>query len=137
MTFLHPLDAGLMEISAPLSGIPFPPKDWTYLQMWGTGYAFGHRNGLRVLIDCSQKADDKWWVHVSVSRAERCPTHSDMSLVKHAFLGDRYAYSVWPPSDGYVNIHQYCLHLWCLVDQYDGRLLPEFSQILDNIGRSI
>jgi hypothetical protein len=124
---LHPLDAGLMEIKAPLSGLTFPPADWRILQEWGFGYALQHRNGLRAIIDCSQKEDDRWWVHVSVSRSARMPTHDDMTLVKQAFLGDRYAYAVYPPKSEYVNIHIFCLHLWTLVDGENGRVLPEFA----------
>lgn len=136
-TELSPLDAGLMEIKAPLSGIPFPPRDWWIIQPWGFGYALQHRNGLRAIIDCSQKSDDRWWVHVSVSRATRTPSHEDMCLVKTAFLGDRYAYAVYPPRSQYVNIHQHCLHLWALVSEDDGRALPEFSAELEGIGKSI
>jgi hypothetical protein len=83
--------------------------------------------GLLVLIDCEEKADGNRWIHVSVSRKKWTPTHEDMVLVKEAFIGDRYAYSVWPPKAEYVNIHAHCLHLWALWDGKDGRVLPEFS----------
>lgn len=134
---LHPLDAGLMEIKAPLSGLDFPPKGWRILQPWGFGYALQHREGLRAIIDCSQKEDDRWWVHISLSRASRTPTHEDMVQAKRDFLGDRYAYAVYPPTERYVNIHQHCLHLWALVDSKDGKVLPEFSAQVAGVGLSI
>jgi hypothetical protein len=137
MKTLHPLDAGLAAVGWQPSGLPFPPKGWNVTREWGLGYALGHSNGLRAIIDCSQKADDRWWVHVSVSRKAWTPSHSDMCQVKRDFLGDRYAYAVHPPSENYVNIHNHCLHLWALVDQADGRVLPEFSDVLEGIGRSI
>ena len=137
MTVLHPLDAGLMEVKAAPSGLRVPPVGWRITLPWGFGYALQNGNGLRVLIDCSQKEDDRWWVHVSVSRATRTPTHEDMALVKRDFIGDRYAYSIWPPTDKYVNIHAHCLHLWAMVDAADGKILPEFSEFLPVVGRSI
>jgi hypothetical protein len=137
MKSLHPLDAGLLEIGAPVSGLEFPPRGWEIIQEWGLGYALRHSNGLLVLIDCSQKDDDKWWVHVSFSRAKWDPTHADTCQVKREFLGDRYAYSVHPPEENYVNIHTHCLHLWALVDVGNGKVLPEFSDVLAGVGRSI
>ena len=134
---LHPLDAGLMEIKAPPSGLQYPPPGWIFLQFWGSGHAFQHRCGLRLLIDCSMKDDNQWWVHISVSRRAQTPDHEDMAMVKSHFLGERYAYSVWPPLDKYVNIHANCLHIWALVDKGDGRILPEFSDIVEGVGRSI
>lgn len=111
-----------------------PPRGWRVIQPWGNGLALT-RGDLRVLIDCSEKADGKCWLHVSVSRVDRTPTHEEMASVKAAFLGDRYAYSVWPPSDKYVNIHKHCLHLWARLD--GAPVLPEFDSILEGIGRSI
>lgn len=116
--------------------VPYPPKDWHFLDFWGDGHSFVHRNGLRLLIDCETKSDGKPWVHISVSRKDWTPSHADMALVKQAFIGERYAYAVWPPRDQYVNIHKHCLHLWALAEG-DGRVLPEFSDVLDGIGRSI
>lgn len=131
---LHPMDAALMDLNLPLSGLPFPPTGWELLQEWGgNGYALRHRNGLRAIIDCSRKDDDRYWVHVSVSRAKWNPTHEDMCLVKRAFIGDRYAYAVHPPQSEYVNIHSHCLHLWALVDANLGRVLPEFSGDLGGV----
>jgi len=117
--------------------IPYPPKDWHFLQPWGDGHVFVHRNGLRVIIDCEEKSDGKRWVHVSFSRAKWIPSHQDTSMVKDAFIGEgRYAYTVFPPSDRYVNIHQNCLHLWASCEG-DGRVLPEFSGQIEGVGVSI
>ena len=88
-------------------------------------------------VDCEIKADGNRWLHVSVSRSDRIPGHRDMAEVKRAFIGDRYAYSVWPPTGSYVNIHPNWLHLWSLWDAGDGRVLPEFSEVLPGIGRSV
>lgn len=61
-----------------------------------------------------------------------------MALVKDAFIGpDRYAYSVWVPRDRHVNIHRHCLHLWALMTDDEGRVLPEFSAVVDGVGLSV
>ena len=116
------------------------PVGWYLTGQWGEGFAYQQRKGgLRVLIDHAIKADGRRWIHVSVSRKERTPSHEDMALVKSTFIGDhRYAYSVWAPVAVHVNIHPYCLHIWALMDESsDGAVLPEFSDIVDGVGRSI
>jgi hypothetical protein len=137
MKAIHPLDAGLLEIGCEPSGLTFPPNGWQIIQEWGLGYAMRHANGLRVLIDCGLKEDNFWWVHVSFSRKSWDPTYADACQVKQDFLGDRYTYTVHPPQEKYVNIHAHCLHLWSRVDGNGGRVLPEFSDILEGVGRSI
>lgn len=104
------------------------PDGWAEVGKWGDGFACQQiGDGLRVLIDCERKADGNEWIHVSVSRKKWTPTHEDMALVKAAFIGDRYAYSVWPVKAEYVNIHAHCLHLWAKWDDSNGQVLPEFS----------
>ena len=115
------------------------PDGWTIIDRWGDGYRLLQKGGgLRVIVDCEMKADGSPWLHVSVSRKSWTPTHEDMARVKRDFIGDdRYAYSIWPPKENYVNIHSHCLHLWARMDTPDGRVLPEFSAELEGFGRSI
>ena len=115
------------------------PKGWRFIMDWGEGRAYGQiAGGLRVLIDCEVKEDGNEWIHVSVSRKSWTPSHEDMALAKTAFIGpDRYAYAIYPPASKYVNIHPYCLHLWARADEGDGRVLPEFSEVVEEIGRTI
>lgn len=114
------------------------PKGWTIIQRWGEGFALRETTGgLRVLVDCSFKDDGEAWLHVSYSRKDWTPNHADTVKVKEAFIGDRYAYAVFPPASLYVNIHPHCLHLWARMSG-DGRVLPEFSAVIDSVsGRSI
>src|SRR5262245_22498611 len=118
----------------PLVGVA--PPGWRQVSRWGDGWTYTQKNGgLRVIIDAEIKADGNRWIHVSASRKDWAPSHADMAFVKESFIGrDRYAYSVWAPTGVHVNIHEHCLHLWALMDDQDGRVLPEFSAILD-IGR--
>lgn len=107
------------------------PKGWEAYTRWGDGWAYREAGGLRVLVDCEVKADGNEWVHVSYSRKSWTPTHADTCKVKAAFLGERYAYAVMPPSDKYVNIHPNCLHLWARAD--GSAVLPEFSAHINGV----
>ena len=112
------------------------PIGFEFMQAWGDGWACRQKDGgLRVIVDCELKADGNEWIHVSYSRAKENPTHADTVRVKRAFLGDRYAYAVFPPESQYVNIHAHCLHLWARAD--GSAALPEFSAIVEGVGRSI
>lgn len=53
------------------------------------------------------------WEHVSVSYPKRIPTWEEMCKVKDIFWHEEEcAVQYHPPRSEYVNIHQYCLHLW-------------------------
>ncbi len=115
------------------------PHGWEIIKPWGDGFALRQKDGgLRVVVDCETKEDGREWLHVSASRAKWTPSHEDMALVKRDFIGDeRYAYSVWVPTENHVNIHSHYLHLWAMMDSPDGKVLPEFSAVLDGIGRTV
>jgi hypothetical protein len=110
------------------------PKGWAIIRPWGEGFALREiGGGLRVIVDCEMRADGSPWLHVSYSRKDWTPTHDDTCKVKAAFIGDRYAYAVFPPKSEYVNIHAHCLHLWARMEG-DGRVLPEFSAEIPELG---
>lgn len=53
------------------------------------------------------------WQHVSVSLPNRCPTWSEMALVKSLFWSeDETVVQFHPKKSEYVNNHPHCLHLW-------------------------
>lgn len=53
------------------------------------------------------------WDHVSVSRRDRCPTWSEMEMVKRKFFKDtEVAFELHVPPSKHINIHPYCLHMW-------------------------
>lgn len=58
-------------------------------------------------------SDGQGWDHVSVSLPTRCPTWAEMSFVKDTFFEPEDAvFQLHPPHSDYVNVHQFCLHLW-------------------------
>jgi hypothetical protein len=109
----------------------FPPSGWEIIQPWGDGYALRERGGLRLLIDCSFKADGKAWLHVSISRKTYLPSWDDMKRVKREFIGDgNVAVMVFPAAADYVNIHPNCHHLWHCVE---GETICNFTADLGGV----
>ena len=88
--------------------------------------AFEHIDGRRVIGSVGQH-DNKWWLHVSLSRRKYIPSYEDLADVKRVFVGDaRQALQIFPRRERHVNIHPHCLHLWaCLEPEGDG--LPDFG----------
>lgn len=67
-------------------------------------------SGLALTVMCSNGGG---WDHVSVSLPGRCPTWSEMSMVKHLFFhAEEAVMQLHPPESAYVNNHPYCLHMW-------------------------
>ena len=53
------------------------------------------------------------WEHVSVSTHTRCLTWEEMCKIKDLFFNeDETVIQIHPAKKNYVNIHEFCLHLW-------------------------
>ncbi|KKN87493.1 hypothetical protein LCGC14_0259480 [marine sediment metagenome] len=86
--------------------------------------AWSCANGLVVIASVGIESDGHSWFHVSTSRAGRLPNWRDLQYVKDTFIGrDRKAIQILPASAEHVNLHPFCLHLWCCLD---GDVLPDF-----------
>jgi hypothetical protein len=58
-------------------------------------------------------SDGMGWDHVSVSRADRCPTWEEMEFVKRLlFKPEETAMQLHVPESEHINNHSNCLHLW-------------------------
>lgn len=69
-------------------------------------------NGLAAVVD-TLTIDGKTWRHLSVSRRSRTPSHEDMMAAAEAFLDrEHVALSIYPRRAEWVNLHEFCLHLW-------------------------
>lgn len=83
---------------------------------------------MRVLRSKSKMRDGTEWIHISVSRVDRLPTWQELSKVKEEFLGsDAEAYHIIPRASDFVNIHNYCMHIWSHVNNINR--LPNLEEL--------
>jgi hypothetical protein len=68
--------------------------------------------------------EEKAWYHVSFSREHSLPTYADLKLVRKHWFGTLWAIQIFPPDEEFVNIHDFCLHLWHCLDEFP---MPKFS----------
>lgn len=102
---------------------------WNVIEDRLDGTMYGLRNVPRsfACFSVSLERDGRWWLHLSVSRAdERLPTWEELLYVRDILAGpEATAYQILPPRSQHVNVHDFCLHLWvCL----DGPVTPDFTR---------
>lgn len=75
-----------------------------------TNYPEGvHRIGQCVVV---LSRDAGLW-HISISRKDRLPSYDELKTIRYQFLPEvEYMVQVFPPKENFVNMHQFCLHLW-------------------------
>lgn len=62
-------------------------------------------------------SNDGGMLHLSISHPLRNPTWEEIRNVRYKFLPDEKTFAMLlPPKNEYVNVHQYCFHLWELRD---------------------
>lgn len=86
------------------AGEPWGPEDL------GGCFRFAVAGGgeLRVMA-----ANGDGWDHVSVSRADRIPSWTEMEAMKRVFFKpDEIAYQLHVPAEDHINHHPHCLHIW-------------------------
>lgn len=82
-------------------------------------------NGLRVIVTIAKYEDGNVWRHISMSHPNKLPSYKEMCICKKAFCGDdKKVIQVFPPKSEHVNIHEFCLHLYC---NLTGDNLPDFT----------
>ncbi len=63
-------------------------------------------------------SDGLGWEHVSASLRNRTPNWREMCFIKDLFWDEEdCAVQYHPPKSEYVNVHDYCLHLWRKIDE--------------------
>ncbi|MEG4965744.1 hypothetical protein QUB11_03705 [Microcoleus sp. B6-A1] len=103
------------------------PCNWSVQAIGPDGGAYRSRDGLVVIISCSIEKDGYSWVHVSLSRKKSVPTWIDLVKVKDIFLGaEALAIQILPARSEWVNVHEFCLHLYQCLDQ---RPIPDFRKL--------
>ena len=98
------------------------PRAWTRKQNLdgplGLMAHFKRKGGLVVLLAVENHTPGGGlWRHVSLSKPHKLPGWYELREVKDLFIGaDALAIQVLPPASEYVNVHEYCLHLWQRLD---------------------
>jgi hypothetical protein len=60
---------------------------------------------------CISKDAGLW--HISISRKDRLPSYEELKDVRYQYLPDvPYMVQIFPSQEDFVNLHNYCLHLW-------------------------
>ena len=71
------------------------------------------KTGVTTLVIADNGYSSSDWEHVTASTPTRCLTWNEMCEVKDFFFYDDECVVQYHPSKkDYVNIHEYCLHLW-------------------------
>lgn len=68
-----------------------------------------------VVVVCKEpiKQDGSMGYHLSISHANRLPTYEELKEARYKFLpDDLYMAQIFPPKKDFVNLHQFCLHLY-------------------------
>lgn len=101
------------------------PESWRLLERTLDGITCRHKSGLKVLLSGSKEDDGRLWMHLSASRERLVPNWEQLATVKELFLGaEAMAVQVFPRRVNHINIHRFCLHLWCCLDADP---VPDFS----------
>lgn len=103
---------------------------WKLIATAQDGASLRNDQGLQVIVS-GEFHDSKAWIHASLSRRSKMPTYEDLAMVKKVFVGDdKRAFMVLPDAAHHVNLHPFCLHLYCCID---GDGLPEFSAVVNGV----
>lgn len=81
----------------------------------GESWGYFERGLLRIISSGNTDGNPgaKGWEHVSVSRADKCPSWGEMALVKEMFWDDEETVIQFHPrKSAHINEMPYCLHLW-------------------------
>jgi len=103
------------------------PPNWHVDKKYSNGrrWVRGKKRDEVLIASIGKEQDGKVWLHVSYSRPHRMPSYEDLLQIKKHWIGEMSkAIMVFPPKEFHVSIHEYCLHLWCCLDEDP---LPEFS----------
>ena len=92
------------------------PAGWV---RFGSGEPFAEFRckGRRLCVASSLDTDEDGvaWLHVSLSLPNRLPSWQDVKMVKGLFMGPEVtAWQCLAPDSEWVNVHEYCFHLWAL-----------------------
>jgi hypothetical protein len=103
------------------------PASW--MERWCSvpgGLAYVDMGKQLSLIITGEEHDGRRWIHMSMASPSRLPTWAELVDAKEVFLGrETTAVQVIPPRSKYINLHNFCLHLYMCIDEFP---LPDFTR---------
>lgn len=88
---------------------------WPQTATSGAFKVFVKQRSFVVLAGIENTGDDGMMEHISVTptNQKRCPTWDEMAAIKDMFFdSEEEAIQYFPKRSRYINIHEYCLHIW-------------------------
>lgn len=65
-----------------------------------------------ILVIVSHSEEEGGW-HLSMSKKKSLPTYEEIKDMRYKLLPNRiYACEIFPPRTEFVNLHEFCRHLW-------------------------
>lgn len=92
-----------------------PHPWWPQTAKAGSFKVFVKGRSFMVLASVDDTGDDGVWEHISVQmrNQKRCPTWDEMCEIKDMFFGpEEVCIQYHPAKSNYINIQEYCLHIW-------------------------
>ena len=73
-----------------------------------------HTHGCLVVFSIDDTGPNKFGKlkHASMSRKHALPTWNQVKAIKDRLFGDTDVMMILPKREDYVNLHEYCFHLW-------------------------
>lgn len=109
---------------------PFWPQTTTS----GAFKVFVKQRSFNVLAGIENTGDDGLMEHISVTptNQKRCPTWDEMAAIKDMFFDpEEEAIQYFPKHSRYINIHEYCLHIWRPVNGQTIRKPDDIAPLTD------
>lgn len=109
------MGGGFVMMSTPVSDQQSNSSEDTYI---------GKFMGCNLII-----TKDAGLYHLSISRKDRLPKYEELKAARYQFLPNvPYMVQVFPPAQAFVNVHNFCLHLW---EPGEGFVYSELKAVMD------
>lgn len=72
-----------------------------------------YKGGVFVILSLDEMYKGEKWDHILIARIDREPSWAEIKEVRYSFFPDDVeVFQILPPKNEYVNVFEYCFHLW-------------------------